>query len=122
MTGVQTCALRSGADADAPPAYKQGRTALQAASENGNIELVRLLIRAGADINAPPAYKQGRTALQAASKNGNIELVQLLLQVGADVNAPLTGDYGRTMQSDSWKHYTSFLLPQLPSQIYNKKY
>ncbi|EXK26994.1 hypothetical protein FOMG_16432 [Fusarium oxysporum f. sp. melonis 26406] len=51
--------------------------ALQAASLNGNLRVVQLLLDNGADVNAEDG-KYGN-ALQAASRNGNLEVVQLLL-------------------------------------------
>ncbi len=47
-----------------------GRTALQAACEKGNLELIQLLLDVGADVNASPAEEYGRTALQAACEKG----------------------------------------------------
>ncbi|TFA97726.1 Ankyrin repeat domain-containing protein 17 [Trichoderma ghanense] len=65
-----------------------GRTALQAASERGHLNIVKLLLQLGAEVNAPPSPSAGRTALQAASGGGFGAIVQLLLQHGAHVNAP----------------------------------
>jgi ankyrin repeat protein len=79
--------LNTGADINALAAKHGGRTALQAASEEGHVELVQLLLDAGADVNAPAAESLGRTALQAASQKGHVELVRLLLDAGAHINA-----------------------------------
>ncbi|RFU82187.1 ankyrin repeat [Trichoderma arundinaceum] len=65
-----------------------GRTALQAASERGHLNIVKLLLNLGAEVNAPPSPIAGRTALQAAARGGFGAIVQLLLESGAQVNAP----------------------------------
>lgn len=64
-----------------------GRTALQAASERGHLNIVKLLLKLGAEVNAPPSPVAGRTALQAAAGSGFGTIVQLLLENGAQVNA-----------------------------------
>ncbi|KAG7436798.1 Ankyrin repeat domain-containing protein 50 [Fusarium oxysporum f. sp. raphani] len=58
--------------------------ALQAASYNGNREVIQLLLDKGADVNTQGG-KYGN-ALQAVSSKGNRDVVQLLLDKGADVN------------------------------------
>jgi ankyrin repeat protein len=83
-TGLQT---------DKASAGEYGKTAFQAAAENDNLELCRILLNAGADVNATPADKDGRTLLQAAAENDNLKLCRILLNAGADVNA---GGYRRT--------------------------
>jgi ankyrin repeat protein len=65
-----------------------GRTALQAASERGHLNIVKLLLERGAEVNAPPSPVAGRTALQAAARGGFGAIVHLLLSMGAQVNAP----------------------------------
>ncbi|EXL40290.1 hypothetical protein FOCG_17178, partial [Fusarium oxysporum f. sp. radicis-lycopersici 26381] len=60
-----------------------GRTALQAASEGGHIQVVERLLEAGANVNAAAAARYGRTALQAASAGGHIQVVKRLLNAGA---------------------------------------
>ena len=55
---------------------------LIAASEDGDTELVQLLIAAGADANA-----WGTMALGSAAYHGHCEVVKLLLESGADVHA-----------------------------------
>lgn len=64
-----------------------GRTALQAASERGHLEVVKKLLDLGADVNAQASPTGGRTALQAAACHGQTAIVRLLLDSGADVNA-----------------------------------
>jgi ankyrin repeat protein len=72
------------------------RTALQAAAENGHVEVVRLLLFSGADINAAPTNYRGRTALQAAAGRGHTYIVELLLLAGAHVQAAPATIGGRT--------------------------
>ncbi|KAJ4078218.1 hypothetical protein NW760_015285 [Fusarium oxysporum] len=72
--------------------------ALQAASFNGNLRVVQLLLDNGADVNAQGG-KYGN-ALQAASFNGSLRVVQLLLDNGADVNGQ-GGEYGNALQAAS---------------------
>ncbi|KFA79857.1 hypothetical protein S40288_10302 [Stachybotrys chartarum IBT 40288] len=69
--------------------------ALQAASNEGHDEIVKLLLQKGADINAQGGIYGN--ALQAASNEGHDEIVKLLLQKGADINAQ-GGTYGNALQ------------------------
>jgi ankyrin repeat protein len=57
-------------------------TAFMWASQNGNQEIVRLLLQRGALVNAMRALC-GRTPLMFASKNGHVATVRLLLEHGA---------------------------------------
>lgn len=75
------------ANINAGPANESGRTALQAAAENGHLDLVKILVATGAAINAPHAPISGRTALQAAAESGHLDIVGFLLGKGANVNA-----------------------------------
>ncbi|EXL40447.1 hypothetical protein FOCG_17068 [Fusarium oxysporum f. sp. radicis-lycopersici 26381] len=74
--------------------------ALQAASYNGNRDVVQLLLDKGANVNTQGG--EYGNALQAASYNGNREVVQLLLDKGADVNARGI-EYGNALQTASYK-------------------
>ena len=65
---------------------------LLGASENGQKDVVELLLLAGADVNAIDMY--GWTPLIGASRYGHKDIVELLLKGGADVNA--IDKYGRT--------------------------
>ncbi|KAL9096722.1 MAG: hypothetical protein Q9165_001210 [Trypethelium subeluteriae] len=76
--------------------------ALQAASRQGYIEIVKLLLDRGADVNAQGNYSN---ALQAASGGGYIEIVKLLLDRGADVNAQ-EGYHGNALKAASRQGYT----------------
>ncbi|KAJ6579068.1 ankyrin repeat-containing domain protein, partial [Mycena vulgaris] len=74
--------------------------ALYAASYNGYVSMVQLLIDNDADVNA-----QGGdygNALQAASHNGHEIVVQLLIDKGADVNAQ-AGYFGNALHAASYE-------------------
>ena len=92
--------LKAKVDINAPPSPIEGRTALQAAIETGNISLVRFLIKAGADIHADAASDGGSTCLQAAAEAGSLELVDLL-RSGANVKAGSSryGDKASALQA-----------------------
>ena len=72
--------------------------ALQAASQGGHQEIVKLLLNNGADFNAQGG--EYGNALQAASRGGHQEIVKLLLNNGADVNAK-GGRYGNALYAAS---------------------
>ncbi|CAG7936805.1 unnamed protein product [Penicillium nalgiovense] len=81
------------------------RTALQHAVENGNMELVNLLISEhGARIDSPPATDGGATALQIASLKGYIGIARRLLDLGADVNEDPAEYNGRTALQGAAEH------------------
>jgi ankyrin repeat protein len=94
--GIETRRLlQLKADVNVPASEYDGRTALQAAAEKGDLELCHTLIQAGADVNADYALPwphagfgtQGVTALVAAVNSRNHQVVKLLVESGADVNA-----------------------------------
>jgi ankyrin repeat protein len=60
-----------------------GETPLYVASQNGHVEVVRLLIDAGALISQ--ANNNGVTPLSVASAIGHVEVVRLLIDAGAMV-------------------------------------
>jgi len=73
-------------------------SALQGASSNGHLEIVKVLLASGADVNAQGG--EYGSALQGASENGHLEIVKVLLASGADVNAQ-GGRYGSALQGAS---------------------
>jgi ankyrin repeat protein len=62
-----------------------GMTALDAAVENNNLEIVRILLRAGSTVNAK--NNGGRTALMHIRDDTSVELVRELISAGAKLNA-----------------------------------
>ncbi|KAJ0422520.1 ankyrin repeat-containing domain protein [Aspergillus carlsbadensis] len=79
-----------------PATGAHGRTALQHAVENGNLQLMDMLLKHGADVNGAPASYAGATALQLASIKGFIGIARRLIDLDARVNAPGAGEHGRT--------------------------
>lgn len=92
--------LKAGADADSlgsryRPIYEMPffcntfaplETALQAAIQTGNKQLVQLLLDKGADVNRLARRGTKRTPLQQACEIGSYKIVELLLERGAEVN------------------------------------
>ena len=70
---------------------EQGKTALMTAAENGDTEVVSLLLNNGADVNAQDNDNWGGTALMLAVIGGHADVVNALLENGADVSATLSG-------------------------------
>ena len=79
---------------------------LQAASLEGQIEIVKLLLEMGAEVNAQSGRETN--ALQAASVEGHIEIVKLLLSKGTDVNIHC-GLYGSALQAASFRGHTDIV-------------
>ncbi|UPK95080.1 hypothetical protein LCI18_006015 [Fusarium solani-melongenae] len=77
-----------GADINEAPAYRFGRTALQAAisMDEPDTDLVRFLLDNGVEVNAKPAVHGGITALQGSAISGDIKLAEQLIRKSADVN------------------------------------
>ena len=63
----------------------EGATALTAAAEAGDVDLVQKLLADGADVHSQD--NDGWTALMSATAAGHRKIVELLLEAGADVNA-----------------------------------
>jgi ankyrin repeat protein len=76
--------LSSGAEVNLPQG--DGMTALHWAAENGDVEMVRMLIDAGANTEAVTRIGD-YTPLHVASEGGHGEAVRALLEAGADVDA-----------------------------------
>ncbi len=69
-------------------------TGLLAASENGRLEVVKVLLDKRADVNA--GTDEGVTALMGAVAGGHKEIAELLLSKGAAVDAKAKDEYGGT--------------------------
>ena len=91
-----------GANIGAPADWPFGKMAVQAASANGNIDLLELLLTGVSNIwrlqiiDAPPSRIGGRTALQAAAEKGQVEALVFLLELGANVNGVPAERFGVT--------------------------
>jgi ankyrin repeat protein len=77
--GIAATLAEAGADVNTK--MKDGRTPLIAATENGSIDMVKLLIQRGANLSATNA--KGQTALKFAKKKKNAEIVKMLQAAGA---------------------------------------
>lgn len=93
-----------GTDVNYPAKGHLGRTALQHAVENGNMELITMLLNHDADVNSPPAEDGGATALQLAAIKGYIGIARHLLDHRADVNSPGAPGKGRTALEGAAEH------------------
>ena len=66
-------------------------SSLYVASQEGHVEVVKLLISNGANVN-DKRTDGGTSALYAASQEGHVEVVELLITNGANVNDKTTDD------------------------------
>ena len=67
-------------------ATDDGGTPLLMASQEGNVDLVKVLIAAGGNVNQADT-SNGSTPLRIASQNGHIQVVELLLSTSnIDIN------------------------------------
>lgn len=80
--------LRGGADARWATADRRW-TSLHVAAQNGDQEIVQLLIEAGANVSA--AESEGWTPLHLATYGGHFDVVESLLAAGASVNQETEG-------------------------------
>ncbi|KAJ7467287.1 ankyrin repeat-containing domain protein, partial [Mycena galericulata] len=95
--------LINGADINAQGGECGYANVLEAASYQGNMDVVRLLLESSADVDYG-------CPLQAASKGGgHIDVACLLLESGADVNAQ-GGEFGSALQATSWHGATEIVL------------
>lgn len=72
----------------------EGLKPLQRAAEDGELEVVRLLLDLGACVDENNANGSGQTALMVAARMGHQDVAELLVKAGADVDA--VDRYGRT--------------------------
>ncbi len=85
---IVECLLKAGAN---PHCGSTATTALGLAAENGEAEIIQLLLARRVDVNTPIA-PDGWTALLAAIQNGHRAVVQLLVTAGANVNVWSRGE------------------------------
>lgn len=62
--------LTANADVDTPACRCDGVTALQAAAEDGHIDVIERLLAANAAVNAPVCRTSGITAMEAEARHG----------------------------------------------------
>ncbi|SPJ83699.1 related to ankyrin repeat [Fusarium torulosum] len=85
--------------ADINGQYGPYGSALQTASFEGHLEIVKILIEARANVNVQGGFYG--SALQAASAGGHLEVVQLLIKNGADVDVQ-GGEHGGALTAASY--------------------
>ncbi|KAI9770213.1 MAG: Ankyrin repeat domain-containing protein 44 [Geoglossum umbratile] len=85
-------ALQNASDQVKARVQEMERTPLHLAAEQGNVEVVTLLLKVDREINLVDTNEL--TALHLASENGHTEIAKLLLKDGA--NPDMTDDCGRT--------------------------
>jgi ankyrin repeat protein len=85
---------------------ESGRTLLEWAAFQGNVELVRILIEAGADVNASykAQNKQGWTPLLLAAQMGHRDAANALIKAGADASRAGPGGWNALMQASYFGH------------------
>jgi ankyrin repeat protein len=96
-------------------ASEDGITPLIAASSEGNVECVTLLIGHKADINAKD--KDQTNALMAAAARGHLDVVTALLEAGANVNEQNSDGHtalmfaynGKNQVETLWERYNQFV-------------
>ncbi|KAE8377570.1 ankyrin repeat-containing domain protein [Aspergillus bertholletiae] len=89
------------------------RTPLQHAVENGDMDLINLLLQHGARVDGPPARDGGATALQIAAIQGYIGIARRLIDLGASVNEPPATLNGRTALQGAAEHGRIDMLQML---------
>ncbi|PYH33302.1 ankyrin [Aspergillus neoniger CBS 115656] len=80
------------------------RTALQHAMNNGNMDLINLLLDHGANVNSAPSEEGGATALQIAAIQGYLGIARKLIDLDADINAAPAQFKGRTALEGAAEH------------------
>jgi len=78
--------VEAGASVDAEQPEHES-TSLHAASEHGNLEIVKFLLKANGESALNKFDYISRTPLMCAVDIGNIEIAKVLIEAGADVNA-----------------------------------
>lgn len=96
--------IEGGATVNNPGYGTFGRSALQAAAQEGGLDVVKVLLEAGADVNFPPSENSGVTALQAAAIGGFLDVACLLLTHEANVNAEPAKINGRSALEGAAEH------------------
>lgn len=96
-------------------------TALHAAAEFGQLEILRAILQTGVSVNLREPYR-GRTALHCAAAGGRFEAVQLLLAAGADrLMRTLRGTLPYEMAARQQHEECADLLKFLPPAVQHVK-
>ena len=77
-------AIKTGADINGTPELEDFDIPLTLAAEDGNLEMMSLLLESGADVDKKNTY--GNTPLLAATKANKFEAVQLLIKHNANIS------------------------------------
>ena len=84
--------LNHGADAKQKFKGENLINLLEVSSQEGHLEITRLLVKGGADVNERSSH--GQTPLRIAARNGHVDLVRYFLSKGCEVDSK--GDDGAT--------------------------
>lgn len=79
---------------------EDGESCVHTAAENGDLELLKILVESGAEACLRSFDDIDRTPLHCACKSGALEVVEYLLSCGIDVNANNEDRIGDTALSD----------------------
>ncbi|KXH67968.1 hypothetical protein CSAL01_00638 [Colletotrichum salicis] len=82
----------------------RGRSLLQKAVEDGNLERIEGLVMESTKVNEPAATNSGATALQLAAITGRIGIAKMLIEFGANVDAPRALKNERTALEGAAEH------------------
>lgn len=80
-----------------------GRTPLMGAAQEGNTEMIELLLKLGANPNLQDT--SGSTALMLASSNGKTGVALALLAAGVDINFQCSKGGTALMAAAAWGHF-----------------
>ena len=79
-----------------------GNTPLNAASQKGHVDIVKVLLKAGANVNQANTT-DGTSPLFIASQHGHVAIVKVLIKAGGNVNQARTMDGGSPLYIASEK-------------------
>jgi uncharacterized protein len=118
---VQAVEILLQTNADVNHVFNLG-TALTEAVDEGNIEIVRMLLCAGANTSIP-LYGEVSPPLMIAAGKGDFKMVKLLIEAGADVNQiePRSGDFAMaSAAARGYEDIFNYLAPLTNSELREK--